>query len=90
MGGILGLCTGFSLVTGVEIFYWFTIRLVSDHLKKKKVEASEDKAPMVVTSEEFQTLKENLKSQEIKIDSILDSLDQVKSSIKSPAQNISI
>ena len=27
MGGLLGLCIGFSLISGVEIIYWFTIRL---------------------------------------------------------------
>ena len=26
MGGLLGLCMGFSFISGVEILYWFTIR----------------------------------------------------------------
>lgn len=29
IGGLLGLCIGFSLISGVEIFYWFTLRLSS-------------------------------------------------------------
>ena len=35
MGGILGLCTGFSIITAVEFFYWFTVRIVGDHYRKK-------------------------------------------------------
>ena len=27
IGGFLGLCIGFSLVSAVEIVYWFTVRL---------------------------------------------------------------
>ena len=27
IGGLLGLCLGFSFISGVEIIYWMTIRL---------------------------------------------------------------
>ena len=27
MGGLLGLCIGFSLVSGLELLYWCTVRL---------------------------------------------------------------
>jgi amiloride-sensitive sodium channel len=27
MGGLLGLFLGFSLISGIEIMYWFTLRL---------------------------------------------------------------
>ena len=46
MGGILGLCTGFSIITAVEFFYWFTVRIAGDHYNKKNKispESSEDK-----------------------------------------------
>ena len=36
MGGILGLCTGFSIITGVEFFYWFTARIMVDHCTRNK------------------------------------------------------
>ena len=36
MGGILGLCTGFSIITGVEFFYWFTARIMVDHCTRHK------------------------------------------------------
>ena len=26
MGGLMGLCTGFSFISAIEILYWFTIR----------------------------------------------------------------
>ena len=28
MGGLLGLCIGFSFISGIEILYWFIIRFV--------------------------------------------------------------
>ena len=27
IGGVLGLCIGFSLISLIEIIYWFTLRL---------------------------------------------------------------
>ena len=34
MGGLLGLCIGFSLISGVEIIYWLTIRLIRNVINK--------------------------------------------------------
>ena len=28
MGGLFGLCVGFSFISGIEILYWFIVRLV--------------------------------------------------------------
>ena len=43
-GGIIGLCVGFSLLSGVELIYFFTLRMWVDHRraqsKKKKVAVS--------------------------------------------------
>ena len=36
MGGILGISSGFSLITAIELLYWFTVRIIADHYKKKK------------------------------------------------------
>ena len=36
MGGLLGLCMGFSLISFVEILYWFTIRLCRNMMDKKE------------------------------------------------------
>ena len=54
MGGILGLCTGFSIITAVEVLYWFSVRIFCDHrtmkkdksaeLPKEEDDASEDKS----------------------------------------------
>ena len=30
-GGIIGLCMGFSLLSGVELIYFFTLRMWVDH-----------------------------------------------------------
>ena len=34
MGGLLGLCIGFSLISGVEVIYWLTIRLFRNIMNK--------------------------------------------------------
>ena len=34
-GGLVGLCIGFSILSAVEIVYWFTLRLYLDHFKRK-------------------------------------------------------
>ena len=33
LGGLTGVCIGFSLMSVVEIVYWFTIRVVTKHKK---------------------------------------------------------
>jgi len=35
-GGLVGLCVGFSLISILEFFYWFTMRLWIDERKRKK------------------------------------------------------
>jgi amiloride-sensitive sodium channel len=35
-GGIVGLCMGFSLISGVELIYWFTLRLYFDYFRSTK------------------------------------------------------
>lgn len=43
-GGIIGLCVGFSLLSGAELIYFFTLRLFFDikNEKENKVENSND------------------------------------------------
>ena len=36
MGGLLGLCLGFSLLTAIEFVYWFCVRWGVLFLKRKK------------------------------------------------------
>ncbi len=36
VGGLLGLCLGFSLISGVEIIYWFTIGYLEKKMEKPK------------------------------------------------------
>ena len=36
MGGILGSCTGFSIITTLEFIYWFSARILIDNCTKKK------------------------------------------------------
>ena len=30
VGGLMGLCLGFSLLSAIELIYWFTFRLFSN------------------------------------------------------------
>merc|ERR1712083_985723 len=41
-GGIVGLCVGFSLLSGAEMIYFFTIRLIFDMKNEKKNKVAED------------------------------------------------
>ena len=34
MGGLIGLCLGFSFVSAVEIFYWFVVRMARIVVRK--------------------------------------------------------
>ena len=36
LGGIIGLCMGFSLLSGAEIVYFFTLRLFTDAERSRK------------------------------------------------------
>ena len=45
-GGICGLCLGFSLLSGAELVYWFTIRLLVD---EKNDDEDSDDEPMTST-----------------------------------------
>ena len=35
IGGLLGLCMGFSLLTAIEVLYWFLVRWGILRLKRK-------------------------------------------------------
>ena len=35
-GGMVGLCIGFSILSGLEIIYWFTFRLCLEIQKRNK------------------------------------------------------
>ena len=42
-GGLVGLCSGFSLISVLEFIYWFSLRIWHDQRKRKKAEeAAED------------------------------------------------
>ena len=34
MGGLIGLCLGFSFVSAVEIIYWFVVRMATNVVRK--------------------------------------------------------
>ena len=41
-GGIIGLCVGFSLLSGAELIYFFTLRLFLDTRKEKQKDNNDD------------------------------------------------
>ncbi len=43
VGGLLGLCIGFSLASGVEILYWLTARLWSEVNKKRRTTSADSR-----------------------------------------------
>lgn len=46
-GGILGLFTGFSFVSGIEFIYFVTVRLIPSNPKKTEVQKNTKMAPSV-------------------------------------------
>ena len=42
MGGILGSCTGFSIITTLEFIYWFSARILIDNCTKNKKISPDD------------------------------------------------
>ena len=62
MGGVLGLSTGFSLITVIELIYWFTVRILHDHCRKNKIN------PQSSNSEESPQSSDSNESSELKTD----------------------
>ena len=56
LGGVLGLCTGFSLITAVELIYWFTVRILHDYCRRNKIN------PQRTNDEESQQSADNNES----------------------------
>ena len=56
LGGVLGLCTGFSLITAVELIYWFTVRILHDYCRRNKIN------PQQTNDEESQQSADNNES----------------------------
>ena len=50
MGGLLGLCLGFSLLSGVELLYWLLIVLFRNMIRERVVADSESTSPILVES----------------------------------------
>ena len=50
MGGLLGLCLGFSLLSGVELIYWFIIVLFRNMIRQRVVADSVSTSPILVES----------------------------------------
>ena len=36
LGGLFGLCLGFSLISFIELFYWFSVRLIRNFVSQQK------------------------------------------------------
>ena len=41
LGGLFGLCLGFSLISFIELFYWFSVRLIRNCFTQKTMTDSE-------------------------------------------------
>ena len=50
MGGLLGLCLGFSLLSGVELLYWFIIVLFRNIINQRVVSRANSTSPILVES----------------------------------------
>ena len=62
IGGMMGLFTGFSVISGIEIFYWLWFKVI---LHKNSVEQSDEDL-----KEEVVQLKSELEQNKSKVDSL--------------------
>ena len=78
MGGLLGFCTGFSLLSAVELIYWFTIRILNDYLQRNKVSAQHSQHKEQCEKEEEDNLKTRVDKLESKMDKMNKGLKDIK------------
>ena len=89
MGGILGLCTGFSIITAVEFFYWFTVRIVGDHYRKKNKISPESLEDKDSSEDEEQTGKcHQCTKLESKIKEVKCQMEATKQELKTTKQQM--
>ena len=41
LGGLFGLCLGFSLISFIELFYWFSVRLIRNFVSQKSTSVTD-------------------------------------------------
>ena len=58
-GGIVGLCVGFSLLSGAELIYFFTLRLFFDVRNENKVESKDETENVADSVSEKEILSES-------------------------------
>ena len=58
-GGIVGLCVGFSLLSGAELIYFFTLRLFFDVRNENKVENKDETENVADSVSEKEILSES-------------------------------
>ena len=58
-GGIVGLCVGFSLLSGAELIYFFTLRLFFDVRNENKVENNDETENVADSVSEKEILSES-------------------------------
>ena len=52
LGGLFGLCLGFSLISFIEIFYWFSMRLFRNCTQRSRTDSE-----LLEIEEEFRKMK---------------------------------
>ena len=84
MGGVLGLCTGFSLITAVELIYWFTVRILHDYCRRNKIHpqsANDEESPKSADDYESNQKNEcNCKKLQLKTDELEVSVAEINAS----------
>ena len=82
MGGVLGLCTGFSLITAVELFYWFTVRIIHDYCRRNKINpqsSTDEESPQSADDNESNQKNEcDCKTLKLKTDELEASVAEIK------------
>ena len=83
MGGVLGLSTGFSLITVIELIYWFTVRILHDHCRKNKVNpesSNNEESPQTSDKTESSNQKTDYEKLKSRMDKFEESIAEIKAS----------
>ena len=72
IGGMMGLFTGFSFISGLEIMYWLWFKVV---LHGNEIEPEPEEDPK---DEEFSTMKEEMSSQKISTEGLQAEVQTIK------------
>ena len=79
----MGLSTGFSLITVIELIYWFTVRILHDHCRKNKVNpesSNSEESPQTSDNTESSNQKSDFETLKSRMDKVEENIAEIRAS----------